>query len=175
MKRSDRKRGMERRTERRGEVWAKTRNGSRQTEFENDQVVWSPAGASRRWPYGGHRASKCAPTVAALDGVTVAWSCRWTRRWVSISTFVKAATACMPDLASMLARGVLITAGIDVVHSSRDWEGKKKGKKKALEKFGYYDKFQVYARRVNPSALAFSLSSHRHSYVSLLFSSRFSA
>ena len=31
----------------------------------------------------------------------------------------------------------------------------------------------VYARRVDPSALAFSLSSHRHSYISLLFSSRF--
>ncbi len=28
-------------------------------------------------------------------------------------------------------------------------------------------------RRVNPSALAFRLSSHRHSYISLLFSSRF--
>ncbi len=33
----------------------------------------------------------------------------------------------------------------------------------------------VYARRVDPSALAFSLSSHRHSYISLLFSSRFIA
>jgi len=33
----------------------------------------------------------------------------------------------------------------------------------------------VYARRVDPSAVACSLSSHRHSYVSLLFSSRFIA
>jgi hypothetical protein len=31
----------------------------------------------------------------------------------------------------------------------------------------------VYARRVDHSALAFSLSSHRHSYISLLFRSRF--
>jgi hypothetical protein len=31
----------------------------------------------------------------------------------------------------------------------------------------------VYARRVDPSALVFSLSSHRHSYTGLLFSSRF--
>jgi hypothetical protein len=31
----------------------------------------------------------------------------------------------------------------------------------------------VYARRVDPSALAFSLSSHRHSCISLSFSSRF--
>ncbi len=31
----------------------------------------------------------------------------------------------------------------------------------------------VYARLVDPSALAFSFSSHRHSYISLLFSSRF--
>jgi hypothetical protein len=30
-----------------------------------------------------------------------------------------------------------------------------------------------YARRVDPSVLAFSLSSHRHTYVSLLFNSRF--
>jgi hypothetical protein len=32
---------------------------------------------------------------------------------------------------------------------------------------------QVHARRVDPSALVFSLSSHRHSYLGLLFSSRF--
>jgi hypothetical protein len=31
----------------------------------------------------------------------------------------------------------------------------------------------VYARHVDPSTLAFSLSSHRHSYISLLFSCRF--
>jgi hypothetical protein len=31
----------------------------------------------------------------------------------------------------------------------------------------------VYARRVDPSALALSLSSHRHSYISILFSSHF--
>jgi hypothetical protein len=31
----------------------------------------------------------------------------------------------------------------------------------------------VYPRRVDPSAVAFSLSSHRHSYISLLFISRF--
>jgi hypothetical protein len=31
----------------------------------------------------------------------------------------------------------------------------------------------VYSRRVDLSALAFSLSSHQHSYVSLLYSSRF--
>ncbi len=31
----------------------------------------------------------------------------------------------------------------------------------------------VYTRRVDPSALAFSLSSHRHSYISLLCRSRF--
>jgi hypothetical protein len=31
----------------------------------------------------------------------------------------------------------------------------------------------VYVRRVNPSALAFRLSSHRHSYISVLFSFRF--
>ena len=31
----------------------------------------------------------------------------------------------------------------------------------------------VYVRRVDPSALDSSLSSHRHSYISLLFSSRF--
>ena len=30
----------------------------------------------------------------------------------------------------------------------------------------------VYARRVDPSVLAFSLSSHRYSYVGLLFNSR---
>jgi hypothetical protein len=33
----------------------------------------------------------------------------------------------------------------------------------------------VYARRVDPSALAFSLSSHRHSHISLLLRSRFTA
>ncbi len=33
----------------------------------------------------------------------------------------------------------------------------------------------VYVRRVDPSALAFGLSSHRHSYISLLFTSRFIA
>ena len=31
----------------------------------------------------------------------------------------------------------------------------------------------VYARRVDPSVLAFSLSSHRYSFIGLLFSSRF--
>jgi hypothetical protein len=31
----------------------------------------------------------------------------------------------------------------------------------------------VYVRCVDPSALAFSLSSHRHSWISLLFGSRF--
>ncbi len=31
----------------------------------------------------------------------------------------------------------------------------------------------VYVRRVDPSALALSLSLHRHSYISILFSSRF--
>jgi hypothetical protein len=31
----------------------------------------------------------------------------------------------------------------------------------------------VYVRRVDPSALVFSLSLHRHSYISILFSSRF--
>ena len=31
----------------------------------------------------------------------------------------------------------------------------------------------VFARRVDPSALAFSFASHRHSSISLLFSSRF--
>jgi hypothetical protein len=31
----------------------------------------------------------------------------------------------------------------------------------------------VYARRIDSSALVFSLSSHRHSYIGLLFSSRF--
>jgi hypothetical protein len=31
--------------------------------------------------------------------------------------------------------------------------------------------FLVYTRRVDPSVLVFSLSSHRHSYISLLFSS----
>jgi hypothetical protein len=31
----------------------------------------------------------------------------------------------------------------------------------------------LYVSRVDPSALAFSLSSHRHSYISLLFSFRF--
>ena len=33
----------------------------------------------------------------------------------------------------------------------------------------------VYARRADPSSLAFSLSSYRHSYISFLFSSRFIA
>ncbi len=33
----------------------------------------------------------------------------------------------------------------------------------------------VYTRRVDPSSLTFSLSSHRHSYLSLLFISRFSS
>ena len=33
----------------------------------------------------------------------------------------------------------------------------------------------VYAKRVNPSVLVFRLSSHRHSYVGLLFMSRFSS
>ena len=31
----------------------------------------------------------------------------------------------------------------------------------------------VYVRSVDPSVLAFSLSSHRHSYIGLVFSSRF--
>jgi hypothetical protein len=31
----------------------------------------------------------------------------------------------------------------------------------------------VYARGIDPSALAFSLSLHRHSYISIHFSSRF--
>ncbi len=35
------------------------------------------------------------------------------------------------------------------------------------------DKSEVYARRVDSSALVFSLSSHRHSYIGLVFSSRF--
>ena len=32
---------------------------------------------------------------------------------------------------------------------------------------------KVYVRRVDPSTLGFSLSSHRHSYIRLLFNSRF--
>ncbi len=33
--------------------------------------------------------------------------------------------------------------------------------------------FPVYARRVDSSALVFSLSSYRHSYIGLVFTSRF--
>ncbi len=41
--------------------------------------------------------------------------------------------------------------------------------------FRYYgsSRHLVYSRRVDPSSLAFSLASHRHSNISLLFTSRF--
>ena len=62
------------------------------------------------------------------------------------------------------------------------WQGNTNSKKKTWKK-GKNKKIEleetalqvnpVSARRVDPSALAFSLSSHRHSYISFVFSFRF--
>jgi hypothetical protein len=61
---------------------------------------------------------------------------------------------------------------IDTTRARRMAPEKKKIRKK--KDFHFCPPATVYARRVvDLSALAFSLPSHRHSYVSLLFSSRF--
>jgi hypothetical protein len=59
------------------------------------------------------------------------------------------------------------------MHELRFVTGKENSQRGGVLRAGIQICNPVYARRVDPSALAFSLSSHRHSYMSLLFSSRF--
>jgi hypothetical protein len=54
----------------------------------------------------------------------------------------------------------------------REKKGEKK-KKQIIVKQQSSTSNPVYVRRVDSSALVFSLSSHRHSYISLVSSSRF--
>jgi len=57
-------------TERRGEVWAKTTTAGRQN-LKTIKVFEAQRALPDVDQMGEHWASKCAPTVSALDGVTV--------------------------------------------------------------------------------------------------------